>query len=355
LAFSVGFLAMSAFIACARGIASANQTKHHTVPDGAVLNKTSQLEKAPTAVPSPLRLSQPYPVPDAAQIFELQFSTGAFSRFNEMLCNLVVGVFSKACFSTSYLLQPALSRPRAALLQARAVSQVLLALVLDFYARKRFTIRSSGDIGYTEVNTEQARRLLWCFIGKLALQVDVPFALTAHKLAALNTLSSSQKVLLIPAYLHRDGQAPVHSSQRNGFIFNLDAQDALVIVNRRGLETARALAFAFADSGYGPDCKIGAKTKLAPYVLVRQLLQGELRKVPLCPSDSQNVVARCRELVNRLAQALRLTQGGYQLTANAQEGHMKHYTSHIAIVQAAIAARQFLPMPKGRGFLGGFR
>jgi hypothetical protein len=306
----------------ARGVASVNQAKRYAVTNGTVLYKRSQLVEAPTVVLSPLRLSQPYPVANTRKVFELQFAPGAFSRFNEALRNLVVGIAPETRFSTRNLLQPTPSRAGTAFLQARTVALELLAGLFNVGSRKRFAVGGGGYLRYAEVYAQCARRLRRRFVGKLALQVDVPLALSASdKLSALDREGGAQKVPLIPADFERDSQPPVNRGQRNGFVLDLDRKDTLVVVNRGGLEAACALPLALPDSGYGPDRKVGAKAKLRADVLVGQLLEMVLVKALRLPSDSQDVVARRRKSVYCPTQAFGLTWLGYQLAAHAQEGH----------------------------------
>ncbi len=322
LALSVGLFAMPALRTGAAGIASVNQTKGHAVANGAVGDELPQLIETPAVVLSPLRLSQPYPVSDARKVFEFQFSTGAFSRFNEVLRNLVVGIASETSLTARELFKVALSRPRAAPLQVG--SQLGIALAGRFYKRAAIVvaIRVGRQVFDAEVYTERARRFLRRLVSKLAVQVDVPLALLSpDELPTLDTLSSAQEVPLIPADLERDREPPVNRGQRDNFVLDFDAEDALVIVNRGGLEAAGTFPLALADSRYSPDRKVGTQAKLSPYVLVGQLLQGKLREVLLRSSDSQNMVARCRKSVYRPAQALSLARSGYQFAADAQEAH----------------------------------
>lgn len=318
LTFSVGPFAMSTHRTGARRVASVNQTKRHAALDGAVFHKLSQLVEAPTAVLRPLRPSQPYPFADARKVFELQLASSAFGRFNEVLGNLVVGIAAESRLFPRDLLESALGRTGAALLQARTVALVLPAFVLDLSARKGFAVGGSSKLHYAEVNTQSALGFFWRFILKPALQMDVPLALSASdKLTPLNGESGAQKVPLIPADFEGDSQPAIHSRERDGFVGNLDAQDALVVVNRSSLKSTRPLAFALANSGYGPHRKVGAEAKLSPNILVGQLLQGELGEVLPFSGDLQNVVTRRRKPVDRPAQALGLTRLGYQLATHA--------------------------------------
>jgi hypothetical protein len=330
LALAVGFLAVPARRRGARRVASVNQTKRHAVTNGAILHKFPELVEAPTVVLSPtltlklrtLRLSQPYPVTNATQIFELQFSAGAFSRLDEVLCNLVVGITPKTRFFTRNFLQPTLSRTSAALLQARTVALKLLALVLNLCPRKRFAVGGGGNLSDTKVYAERTRRFLGRFVSKLALQVDVPLALLpSDKLPALNGERGAQEVPLIPADFEWDREPTINGGQGDSFVLDLDREDALVIVNGRGLETPCSLALALPDSSYSPHRKVGTKPKLSPDVLIRQLLEVVLVKTLRFPGNSQDVVTRRCKSINRPAQTLGLTRLGYQFATHAQEGH----------------------------------
>lgn len=348
LALAVSFLAMPALRIGAGRIASVNQTERYAVTNGAVLNKTSQLEKAPTAVLSPLRPSQPYPVTNPAQILELQFASGAFSRFNEVLCNLVVRVGSETSFFPRYFFQSALSRTRAALLQTRAVVKELLPLLFYLGSAKNFAVGSRSYLGNTKVYAKRAVRLSRCFVGKLALEMDIPTTfLPSNKLPALNRLGSFKQVSLVVTDGERHFQPPVNRSQAHRLIFK--GQDALVVVNRRGLKAACTLPLSLADPSDSPHCQVSRQAELRADVVVGQLLEAELVKAVRLPCYFQNVVTRRCKSVNRAAQALGLTRGGLNFTAHAQEGYMSVYT--FTGFSRNVRRTQFLPSPKGGGFL----
>jgi len=193
LAFAIGLFAMPALATRPGSIGRVNQTKRHAVTNGAVLNKTQELVERPSYVLSPLRLFRPYPLIDAAQVLELYLSGGAFSRFNEVLGNLVVPVSPKTGLSTRDFFQPAFSRAGAALLQARAVVKELLALRFNLCARKRLAIGGGRYLSEAKVNAERTCRLGGRFISKLALQMNVPTSglLSSDELPALDRESGT--------------------------------------------------------------------------------------------------------------------------------------------------------------------
>lgn len=356
LVLSVGLLAMSTRTTRAASVTSVDQAKRYAVTNGAVFDKLPQLEKAPTAVLSPLRLFQPYPVADAREVLELDFASGAFSRFNEVLGNFVVRVGSKAILFSRHFLQSALSRRGAALLQVRTMVKELLPLLFDLSARKGLTVGGRRNLGDAKVNAERTRRLLRRLVGKPALQMDVPLSLLASdKLPALNGEGGTQEVPLIPANFKRDGQSPVYRCQRERFIPDLDAKDALVIVNTGRLKAARSLSLPFPDPSNSPHSQVRRQSKLSTDVAVGQLLEGELVERIRFPRNPQNVVARRRKSVHGPAQAFGLTRLGYQLTAHAQEGHMSvyHVTSFSRSGSQFTCAcrRQGIPSAEAGGFL----
>ncbi|CAN5857171.1 hypothetical protein BH24DEI2_BH24DEI2_18340 [soil metagenome] len=220
LGFSVAFLAVSAYRTGTRRIASLDQTKQHAITNGAVFDEHSKLIETPTTMLRPLRLFEPYPVTNARKVFELKLTSGALSRFNEVLCNSVVRVAAKPRFSTCYFFQPTFSALGPALLQRRAVALELLAFRFDLCASKRFAVRGGSKLSHPEVNAERARGFLRWLILKLAVQMDIPLTfLPSDELSALNKLSAVQQVSLIVADTQRHLQAPVDSRQAQYFVF----------------------------------------------------------------------------------------------------------------------------------------
>ena len=320
LAFAVAFFAIPTRATSARGIASANQTKRYAVSNGAMFDKLSKLVEAPTAVLCPLRLPEPYPFAYTRKVFEFYLASGALSRFNEGLSNLVVGIASKTRLFTRHFLEPSFGAASPAHLQTRAVRLKLSALLFYLSATKRFTFRGGSNVFNPEVYSERTVRFLWRCIFKPALEVDIPFALcTSNKLPALNGLRGAEQMPLIVTDSQRHLQATINGREAKHLVF--ERKDALVVVNRSGFEAARALALTLTYASNRSDCKVRTQSVPLTNIRVAELLQRELGKVVLCPRYLQYVVTcRCK-CIHRAAQAFGLTRSGLNLAAHATEGH----------------------------------
>ena len=155
---------------------------------------------------------------------------------------------------------------------------------------------------------------------------------------------------MVPTDLERDGQPSIYRAEADGFVLDLNREDALVVVHAGAFEAARAFPFALPDPGDRPYRKVGAQTELSTNVLVGQLLQRELGEVLLRPRHFQNKVARGSKPVNRAAQALRLTREGMSLQRTLSRDifvillHMQHADKRLSPPQnSSHASRQGLP------------
>ena len=300
----------------ARGVGRVNERERYAIPDAPVFDKLPKLGKGPSRVLCSPRLSEPCPLSDVRQVFKLDAPRGAFSRFNKSFCDAVVFVFAKASLTTREFFEVPLSRFRTLALERRPKGSVPLPGRFDFGTAVAVAIGVGCKVFNAKVHAQSAVRRSRCFIGKAALQVDVPLAfLPSDELPALNRESGFEQVPLIVADSERHLKPTVYRRQTKRLILN--RQDALVIVNRRSFEPTCTLPLPLADPSDSPNREVSRQPELSPNIVVRRLLQSELVEGVQFPRNSQNVVARRRKSVNRAAQALRLTRARLNFAAHA--------------------------------------
>ncbi len=136
LALAIGFLAVSTLRTRAAGVAWVYQDQTHASPGCLVGEKLPQLIEGPGMPLIALCPSNRSSLPNAGQVFQRECLAGRSGFLHERLADAVVGIGLEAPFSPAVLLQAALSRLRADLLQCLAALVVTLARLPDGFTRE---------------------------------------------------------------------------------------------------------------------------------------------------------------------------------------------------------------------------
>ena len=155
LGFAIGLVSMPAGCALARGMAGVNILDNNAFPLRFVVNKRLKLKERPTAVFGSVGFPNRRPFTDILEVLKFDSAPGVFGFLDEPLGNNVVLISPESGFVIPDTLQVTTSRPRAIGLQGFSEFVVTAARILNRFARKRFTVRITGDLNDSKVNPDK--------------------------------------------------------------------------------------------------------------------------------------------------------------------------------------------------------
>lgn len=116
----------------------------------------------------------------------------------------------------------------------------------------------------------------------------------------------------------------VVSGQTDNLALEVNAHDALVVINTRGFEPACQSPFALPDTRKRTNGEVSAESVPFTNRRVEALLQLELVPDIRPPRALQYIVAGICELVHGSDQAVRFTRTGLKFASHAQKAHLVH-------------------------------
>ena len=249
---------------------------------GLILDELLQLVECPRVETSALSLAESATVADTFERFKDNRQAVVAGEHYQLLTDFVVDLFLVATFPT----RKPFERPATSLsgllvagvclrLQAGPHVGAVLAIVGQVFTLKLMSYGITSDRAETQVNAKRVFSVLgrWRVFFDLNIQViGAPLAREGSRLRGLSGQSFALKV----AQLHGEDAAPVEQADGNGFGFNVELENAGVVVNRGGLESAVS-RFGVGQSGRDPcngaDGQVGTETELFAHVAVAALVQ----------------------------------------------------------------------------------
>lgn len=289
----------------ARGVAWVNQLHHYAHEPRLVFDKATQLSKCPRVVLPPLAMPNRYPVTDAAQVFQGDSASGAFSLCNKTLTDDMVDVAHKAFFLTGALLQETLTSLRALGLQLRPQFSVTFSQPIDLTARIVLPIRVGGDIDDTKINPKKAVRLIGRWFWGIHHYSEVEHTVSQDKVCLPDLAVETSS--LVSADASRDDLATGKSKDRNS-IQPLPGKDTLVKHYsrvRRKFGQTRSVTLEclrnFTDSSNG---HLRREFVGIPSILVHSFLESKFVSSAKAKRHFGNVITSLVEPFHRLEQSL---------------------------------------------------
>jgi hypothetical protein len=363
LVWSVTFLAATAFRAFSGRVRRIHSCQCDTVPHAFVRHEFPELMERPTVVLCSLTALDLDSFTDAAQFLELDSATCALGGLYDSKADLVVHVPAEPCLFVRKAFQVALGGGGTAGLQCSSELGNADSSCFNIRAAVRVAVRVGGELNNSEVNAKESFGVGHGWIVKLAPDMDVPRTTFAFdKLATLNAFGGSQQVALVVPDTHGSFDATVHSGQTDNLALEINAHDALIVINTRGFEPACQLTLAFPNSSQCANGEVCTQSVSFSDLGVEAFLQLELVPDIRRSRALQHVVAGIRELVHRLEEALGFTRTGFKFASHAQEAHIAYESitqmrfSQARVRDAAVLANRmrlrrtpFLPGLKNRG------
>lgn len=303
LGFAIGFVAMSARRALARGIAGINRLDHHAFPLRFVFDKRLKLKERPTAVFSSVGFPYRRPFADLLEILKRNAAPGVFGFLDELFGNNVVLIPPESRFVAPDTLQVATRRARPAGLQVFPQGMVTTPGIFNRFTRERFAVRITGDLHDAKVNADKPFRVNRRSGGHFDHQQQIKHPVHQHQIRL--SMPTAHLKALVLAHLHRDGQ-PTLQGQDTGRFQALEAQNPLVVNHGPGrLEKAwfRLVALVGVNHfGNRPNGQLGRQPKLVPNKVIHPLLQNKLGRALFPEGDFGDEVTRRVKNPHRLPQ-----------------------------------------------------
>src|SRR5258706_2314901 len=145
------FIDTATFRTSTRGIAGIDVDNFHTVQSCFVAYFLFKIIECPAMQCGSLRLSNRYPVADAAQIFQSNSAPSALSLNHDAFADTVIGVVREAIFFACQLTQTALGRLRAFYLQRAPQSPMAMPDVIHAAAFVDLSVAIHGDVDNSPV------------------------------------------------------------------------------------------------------------------------------------------------------------------------------------------------------------
>lgn len=355
---TIGFIDVTTARAGARGVARVNLDHGHTHQLRLVLDKGSQLVERPAMQRCSLRLSSPYPVTDALEVFQGDTPTGAFSLSNDAFADLVVDIGSKAALFTRQLAQTTTARLCSFALEFLAQATMAVTNVRYRLALVDFTRAVSGDIGHAQVNTKKVFDILWRRLVNFAGGQQVELA-TNQAQVGLATLAAQQ--FLIPlATDERDSLATVYRPDGNLVFIEFPRQDADIVGNRavrlEGAPRPSIPLVGVRHFGNTADDNLRSQVEGGTHVTVDKFLKLKLAEGASVPSYLTDVVTGFVCYFKGALQAVGLCIGRLKFRLRRQLHTRivayRHYSDKFRVGRnPSYRWRAFLPPLKQVGFL----
>lgn len=155
---TIGFIDTTADRTSPGRVARVNEYQRHTEQSGFVFDKGTQLIERPAMQLASLRLPNPYPVTDAAQVFQSDTASGAFGLLHELLGDAVVHVGCEASLLARQGFETTPGGLRSFGLQTGTDSIMPTAQTTDVSAGVEFSVAVHGDVGNAEIDADTPTR-----------------------------------------------------------------------------------------------------------------------------------------------------------------------------------------------------
>ena len=289
----------------AGGISGVNQLHDYPCESSFILDKLPQLTERPRVLLSPLCFPNRDAVSDVGKVFKGDTSTAVFSLCNNILTNYVVYMSSKPLFFLGPLFEKSLCLFRAIGLKFRAKLGMAFSESVNLIPRVNFPIRVGNYVHNTQVYTQKAIRLIWCWLRGINHDCQIEGAITKNKVG-LSHLPIKSSFLICPNP-DRDYLATFESKYGN-FIQPLPREDSLVINHRRvGFEIMHYFSIslvALRNSCNRSYCHLGGKPVMLPKVAIDHVMKVILPKGKSLKSLTRCVVTSFVETLHSLKKRL---------------------------------------------------
>lgn len=331
-------------------VARVNEYQRHTGQSGFVFDKGTQLIERPRMQLASLRLTNPYPVTDTAEVFQSDPAFGVFSLIHKLLADLVVHIGCKAPFLAGEVLEATARGLRTFRLQPCAYPVVATAQAAHVVAGVERAVTVNGDIGNAKIDAEIAVNVNRFRLVNVACGQQVKLA--AH-IAEVGLAASGLDQFHIARPGHeRDSDASPKRPERNGLLFETVGKNTVIVRDGRVLGKS-ALAFLTGLIGIGhtrngTDGHLSRQAELFPNIVIGQLVKRELLEGFGFPRLSRYVVTRGIGAFHRIEQGLMLFIGGKQLNSRYKFHNVNISTDGLPMQErTAFAVRIPLPLKRG--------
>ena len=306
-----------------RGIGRIDQHDRDARSLRLVGHKLPQLIERPTVVVVALRFADFRPLPDAFEVFEGNLTLGSLSLLDKLFTDRVVNRAHMTCLFAGQPFQKPFGFFRAFALERAP----------DFRVVGTQTVHLCGFVGPcigidrhtppAKIDTQRARGCLRDRGRTFELDVQ-----EEHAITPLDQRRTRRCVALEPSFLvvAKRGLNPlsaVQERQTEGPIPLAEAEDALIVVNRRGFKRRMGLALDLqcrTDTRNGTNGKVRRQTKAVPHVLIAGMLDLDFVARMDGASHLSDAVARVRKRGKRRVDFSALFLGWHELAGQRSYG-----------------------------------
>jgi hypothetical protein len=179
---SVSFVDMPAPATSLRGVGRVDLDERYSGDPGLISQESAELGEGPGMQHGPLGLKKPYPVANAAQLFDGDAAPGAFSLGHDAFADLVIDVRGEPGFLTAPLAQQASRGPSSLCLQPLPEACLSFPVAVQPGSGRAIAIARRCDVDDPQIDANKSidRVGHWRF-GHLDGGVQEPFPVAADQ------------------------------------------------------------------------------------------------------------------------------------------------------------------------------
>jgi hypothetical protein len=224
------FRDVSALRAFQRGVAGIDKNQRHSGHCRFVSDEQPQLRERPTVENYSLLAPNRNPLANAAQVFELDSASCAFSASDDLFTYHVIGVAGEALFLARKFLQSPLRRPSLRLLKLGPQATMPEPNRFCFGAAMPFAIGGRCDIAHSKIHTEKLRR----FYRRIGRQIDrteqMELSLAVNQIGL--SLDAVEALPLVLAVDQGNDYTLLRQGPQTHLVDALEPHNALVVCDR---------------------------------------------------------------------------------------------------------------------------
>jgi hypothetical protein len=240
LSFPISFINVTTAGASTRSIARINRDNLYACALSFIFDKASQLEERPTRKGSSLRLSNRYPITDAAQFLDDDPAVGVFSLSYDFFADIVVGPSGETPFFAGKFSQTATAGMGTFFLKFCSKLTVAISHFLDRLSLMSSLVTVNRDISNAHIDAQKIVNIVYGWLVNIASGKQVKVAINQAKVRFTALINKHSAVIV--ATNKRDFLSACYRPDGNNTFIHLPGQNTQVIGD--GAEQLkRALSF----------------------------------------------------------------------------------------------------------------
>lgn len=315
LVFAVSTVNTATSIAGFRGVTRIDEDKRNAMQLGFVFNLGTKIMERPSIMLTPLCFANRYPFTDARQVFQGDTATGVFRTFNNLLGDLVVYVFGKTLLFARALFQQTLGRFRTFALQLSAQLEMAFAQAINFISGVLLPVTIAGNVLNAQINAQEVINIFRCWLVDFTGGKQVELTVDQAKVG-FATVAAQKFFGPIMADKREMFDTPIYRPNGNRVLIQIPGQDTAIKSDRSKWLKFPLDSFVQLVSvrhfGNAANDELGGQVKDGFDFMVNQLLDLELTKHTVSPSNIADEITGTIRCFECSLQAIRLRFGWYK-------------------------------------------